>query len=439
MNRNEEFRALCQELEAEAPDLSASVQKAKSRRRRTHLIVRPLAGLAAVFAAFVLLVNLSTPVAYACSRIPVLRELAEAVTFSRSLSDAVAHKYVQGIDQQQSDGDITVTLKYLIVDDRQVNLFYTVTSDRWPELLTSARIFGPEGTQLSSISGTAASKHGFAATADNLRCLTVDLMDEAVPGSLDVELTPYLPMDQADFSCKALSFHLDFDPEFRAAAKVIPVNRTFTMDGQSFTVTELEVYPTHLRVNLAEDEGNTAWLTDLDFYIETDWGMKFEPVSSGITASGAESTRSMLTHRADSTYFYEADRMKLVVTGAEFLDKNRERIHLNLTTGQSDPLPEGITFDSALRRGSSWSVRFRVTADEAYALFQPFRFTFYDAEGNAYRTDSSSTRLGDSGEGEAPWFLLELPLPGFPFEDVWLCPVYSRSFRPDGAVVIPVC
>ncbi len=41
-----------------------------------------------MFFLFVLLVNFSAPIAYACSQVPILRELAEAVTFSPSVGIA---------------------------------------------------------------------------------------------------------------------------------------------------------------------------------------------------------------------------------------------------------------------------------------------------------------------------------------------------------------
>lgn len=34
-----------------------------------------------------------------------------------------------------------------------------------------------------------------------------------------------------------------------------------------------------------------------------------------------------------------------MITGAEWLEKKMERIHLNLKTGESDPLPDGIPLD----------------------------------------------------------------------------------------------
>ena len=68
MNRNEEYYALLGELSAaEAP--SASLKKAVRRNRTNKFIVRPLAAVAAVLAAFTVIVNTSTTTAFAMSRI----------------------------------------------------------------------------------------------------------------------------------------------------------------------------------------------------------------------------------------------------------------------------------------------------------------------------------------------------------------------------------
>ena len=84
MNRNSEYEAMLQELNQPVPALETTLDRAykKKRKHTTRMIFRPVAGMAACFAFFVLLVNFCTPVAYACSLVPGLRELAAAVTFS---------------------------------------------------------------------------------------------------------------------------------------------------------------------------------------------------------------------------------------------------------------------------------------------------------------------------------------------------------------------
>ena len=95
MNRNEEYLSLTKELEEKTPDLRDSIQRARKRRSKVTLLYRPLTGLAACFVLFVMLVNFSLPVAQAVYEVPILGDLAKAVTFSRSLSDAAKNEYVQ--------------------------------------------------------------------------------------------------------------------------------------------------------------------------------------------------------------------------------------------------------------------------------------------------------------------------------------------------------
>ncbi|MFR0769457.1 MAG: hypothetical protein ACLSHO_07585 [Dysosmobacter sp.] len=86
MNRMDEYTALLAELEQTPKELDHTVNKALNRKnalqKKRRFFGTSLGGLAACFAAFVLLVNLSTPFARACGRIPLLADLAKAVSWS---------------------------------------------------------------------------------------------------------------------------------------------------------------------------------------------------------------------------------------------------------------------------------------------------------------------------------------------------------------------
>mgnify|MGYP000242461346 CR=1 FL=1 len=81
MNRMDEYTALLAELEQTPEELDNTVNKALNRKnalqKKRRFLGTSLGGLAACFATFVLLVNLSTPFARACGRIPLLADLAE--------------------------------------------------------------------------------------------------------------------------------------------------------------------------------------------------------------------------------------------------------------------------------------------------------------------------------------------------------------------------
>ena len=458
MNRNNEFEAMIEELNLPAPGLETTLDRAykKKRKRTTQMIVRPLAGLAACFAIFVLLVNFCAPVAYACSQIPVLKELAEAVTFSRSLTDAVENEYVQPMELSQTDNGITAEVAYLIVDQKQVNVFYRLDSKKYESLEANPEILNSDGVRPASCSYHTT---GFGAENGELRCLSIDFVDNDVPGSLRVKLDVYSnvihpenvapnpvvdeiysdnPYKEPDYLAH-FDFLLEFDPKFTAAGKVFPVNQTVILDGQAITITDIEVYPTHMRVDIADSADNTAWLKRLDFYIETDLGIKFDPVSNGITATGSADSPSMVSYRADSSYFYESNHLQLVITGAQWLRKDMETTYLNLVTGEHGVLPEGSEFDSARKHGDGWILKFQTAWEEGMPMYHLFGHKFYDADGNESEIKQWSSMYGDPNEeGNITHFYDEFPLLNYPYDEVWLSPQYSHNWVAEDQIVIPV-
>ncbi len=454
MNRIHEYDAMIEELSQPVPKLETTLNRAykKKRKRTTKIIVRPLAGLAACFAIFVLLVNFCTPVAYACSQIPGLRELVAAVTFSKSLTDAVENEYVQPMDLSQTANGITAEVAYLIVDQKQVNVFYRLDSEKYESLDADPEVLNSDGVRPASCNY---SSTGFGAENGELRCLSIDFVDGNVPGSLWIKLDVYTngirhenvapeniysdnPYEEPDYLVH-FDFLLEFDPKFTATGKVFPVNQTVILEGQAITITDIEVYPTHMRVDIAESADNTAWLTALDFYIETDWGMKFEPVSNGIIATGSGDSPSMVSYRADSSYFYEAEHLKLVITGAQWLRKDMETTYVNLITGEHGELPEGVEFDSARKVGNEWIVKFRATFKDGTAMYQLFGNKFYDADGNEYEINQWSGTYGDKDEdGNITYFYDEFPLKMFSGEEVWLSPHYSHYWTAEERIVVTI-
>ena len=458
MNRNKEFEAMIQELNQPVSALEGTLDRAykKKRKRTTQIIVRPVAGLAACFAIFVLLVNFCAPVAYACSLVPGLRELAEAVTFSKSLTDAVENEYVQPMDLSQTKNDITAEIAYLIVDQKQVNVFYRLTSDLHEELVADPDVYLEDGNSPASCGYHT---NGYGVANGDLCCLSIDFVEDNVPSSLIIQLDVYsnkidlenmAPETAADeiFSENTpkerdyladFEFLLEFDPKFTAAGKIFPVNQTVMLEGQAITVADIEVYPTHMRVDITESADNTAWLEGLEFYIETDWGMKFDAASSGIISTGSGDSPSMVSYRADSTYFYEAEHLKLVITGAQWLRKDMGTTYLNLVTGEHGELPEGAEFDSARKENGHWIVKFRADLEEDGPMYQLFGHKFYDADGNEYEIHHWSSMYGEEDEeGNFTYFYDEFPLLNYPYDEVWLSPQYSHNWIADDLVVITI-
>lgn len=454
MNRMDEYKEWMAELEQPVSDLAGTYVRAQKRRHRKNLILRPVISVAAVFALFVLAVNCSAKVAYACSRVPILKELAEAVTFSRSLTDAVENEYVQSIDLVQESNGVTVAVEYLIVDQKQVNVFFRLTSENETEYMLDPEVL----TKDSTYAGCSYGLNNFDVPNGELQSITIDFYEEDVPDSLILKLglnergTGFLMIPEetagnerfeehipdTDYEAE-FEFLLEFDPQFTAVGKVYLINKTVMLDGNEIIIREMEVYPTHLRVNIEESLDNKDWLQGLEFYIKTDWGMKFEAVSNGTVSTSSQETPELTSYRADSTYFYEADHLEIVITGADWLEKSKEDVYVNLVTGETKGLPEHVKYAGAKRYDDGWEVTFDVRFQEENHFAQTFDWNYYDAEGNKYNVHSWSHMLKTHQDVDSEEYYEEiLALKEYPYSEVWLKLYYTHSWEAEEPVAILV-
>ena len=454
MNRNQEYEALLRELEPTPPALDGTAERAARRlrrKRRLRVFGIPAGSLAACFAAFVLLVNLFPPFARACGNVPVLRALAQAVAWSPSLSAAVEHDYVQPMGQSQTVNGITATIEYVIVDQKQVNIFLTLEGEGYETLTAELPEFTPQqkcavlGADSLQAPGTLLHvtldyqdndvPEGFTmafqvtgeSTAEVPAAPTEPPAEQSLEDAMLEEVPAYEPDVLADFT-----FDLSFDPTYTARGEIVPVNSTFQLDGQTLTVTEVEVYPTHVRVNVEGDPDNTAWLEDLDFYLENEDGERFDSISNGVSATGDPDTPAMKSFRLESPYFADSTHLILHITGATWLDKNRERVRADLKNGTMEWLPEGVTVQAMQHRENGWVLTFDVTAP-ADIHKQVFSSRYYDEAGTKYDMDNFGWSVLDDGHGEA-----YLPLRDYDQDTVLLELNWSHTTQAEVPVTIPI-
>lgn len=431
MNRNEEFFELLTDLERNAPDLSASVRKAKDRRSRSVFLYRPLAGVAACLALFVLLVNVSAPVAKACANVPILKQLAEAATFSRSLSDAVENNYVQPSDMIQEKDGITAKIEYFIVDEKQVNIFYRLESEEYKAMYVQAGPLDKDGVQEACLVRTPIND----VPNEELRLITIDYYDNTVPDSVQLEILAYQLQDDYQENAQPLAefiFQLEFDAENMAKAIVYPVNKTVVLDGQRITVTDIAVYPTHLRVNTVGAADNTAWLQGLDFFIETEKG-RFETGAGGILSTGKK--EGHMSFRADSTYFYEAKEIRLIITGARWLSKDMEKVKIDLKTGQADNLPEGVSLIPMGAENAMSPVMLHVCWDWDESQHIMLSMLYEDAQG---KLCDVSVGFKNCWEHEGNCWHEWLDLKDYPYDNIRIRLTYTHGWKAAEPIVVTV-
>ncbi len=367
MSRTTEYWELKQQL-AQVPEaLDGTAERARQRARRHRIEKRfgiSIGSLAGICAAFVIAVNVLPTFALACGKVPILRELAAAVAFSPSLSAAVEHDYVQYVGQSQTVGDVTVSVEYVIADERRMVVFYRTEGDGAEDWL-SWDLLNPDGTPLDGYAIT-------SVTSGDLKRLEVYFTDRTIPQELLLELSVESAPDAAG------RFHLRLDPDKTASVVTVPVDTWVEVDGQRLLVDRLELSPTTTTVYLGHDPDNTAWLQSLDFHF-TDGEEVYESGDGMLTASGEQDNPGFYTYYFQSFYFLEdPSDLTLWIDGAVWLDKSEPTVTVNLTDGTwTGDTPEGIRNVTVSRSGGE----ILLTVETADVNRSPFDHTYRDAGG----------------------------------------------------------
>lgn len=404
MDRMDEYRELLAQLEQEPEVLTGVVDRARDRVRRTRRRRRTAewtGGFLSLAACFVLAVNLCTPVALACGRVPILRELAQAVIVSPSLSAAVANEHVQLVGQEQTVNGYTIRLEYVIADKKQLNAFLTVDGPAPEEdgrFLVSIQAVEPEGVEYSS--------SGAMLEPGELDYAMLNFHEADTPQ----QLTLRVQVDSCLVGRERLAecdFSLELDPYQLKLGRTVEVNEDFTLNGNRLTLSTVELYPTHMRLHVEKAEDDPDYLVSLMLTIDGDGHSVKRVDSKGLTSTGSArySTYTMYTA---SPWYYDCDTLKLTISGAVWLDKDRLETTIDLTQGTAQGLPDGVTYlgiadQSSDPWGSGRELCFQ-GVDTPFA--GAFSSDFVGEDGQTYRSPGSSWSTTGSSEPDVGRFSL---------------------------------
>lgn len=342
-------------------------------------------------------------------------------------------------------------IDYVIVDQKQLNIFYTIRAEDDGDYWIEPSLRNPDGSAMegySSISNLSQEAN------QSVRQISIDYAEGQVPDQFRLRCdihrnpaetdqpaetdewspfeTPQLPPAVARFE-----FDISIDTRLTAEPEIIPLNQAIDLDGQTITIKQVEIYPTHVRLELIDDEANTAWLRAIDFYLSDQSGRHYGEINQGITASGTAEAGSffMPSHRIESPYFSDAKQLTLFIRRVTWLDKADVKARVDLINQTGENLPQGVKVHQAIRSNQGWEVSFSAPMREDNQSYQLFLSTYHDAIGQPYEYNSAATTwYGEDLEDNA--FLTTLWLRDYFADIVYLTPHFSRVVEFDQPVVV---
>ena len=218
---------------------------------------------------------------------------------------------------------------------------------------------------------------------------------------------------------------MPLDAALLAQGETLEVGRWINLDGNELYIQSLEIYPTHARLLLEEEPANQESLRGLDFYITDGRGNRYTAGSSSGTISQGGA------YWCETPYFSPDQNLTLHITGAEWLEKGKEYITVDLETGRAlTPLPGGVRI-SARRNGDDVKVAFYAPmppeADDDHLMFRQIGSMDYRAPdgstgGITEMSHYHSDILWDGTSDEIPlpdgWFIEEYTIGNYLWDTI---------------------
>lgn len=339
MKRNNEYYTLLQDLERTPLELEETVQRAKARVKRSRLrwLALPTA-VAAVFAAFVVMVNTSVSFAYALADVPVLGDLAALVESSRYMADirsAVKNHHAQVIGQRQTADGLTVTVEYAIVDPWQINLF--VRTENVDESLsyTELELLSPESDDIFSFRED---ENGW------LRRYVLGFPDGNIPQDLSLQFIAW-PTEQVDGDGGekpiAFDFNVVIEEKSISPVQTVKIGQLFTAGEQQIWLDRLEI--THAQTWLVMDgvEENSAWLSAIQAWLQDENGNYVAPTFTRSTDQSGEYIISL----GKNVWNSDSDLLQLSIERTWWEPKNTTEVIIDTTNKTATGLPDWLVLE----------------------------------------------------------------------------------------------
>ncbi len=485
MNRNDEFTELMKELDQSVPEVSESIQRGSRRKARKQFLYQPLMGLAAVFMLFVLSVNISAPVAKAFSNVPFLKDLTKSVIFSKSLRDAIENDYVQNVGMKQTKNGVTVEIVSMVVDQENLTVFYRFESDKYKHLIANSKVLDERGED--EFGYTENEMSSYDCPNEEIRSVSAHLLLlnmtdntglESMPEKVTFRMTVwdrqilgnnnYLSdeiLQKGSEHIITFDFLLDLSLENMPQPVIYEVNQTIEIEESKVTVKEIHVYPTFMWVTVEDSVDNVASLGDLHFYVENEDRERFYNFGGASwTIPTDTNTPVLIRFEAESPYFTDSESLKLVVSGAEWMEPEKECTSVNLKTGEVKNLPEYATIKEITELNGKTYLKFSqqcvAMEDERTGeridrrlSSDPFTREYYDGEGKLH----GRIYVGQDTKEELDWnvkwygsmeydengnltgiYNCTLELEDYPYEEIRLVNFYSDAWRAEEEVSLVI-
>lgn len=276
------------------------------RNKHKRIYLNILKTCFCVFACIFVLTNTSSDYVKATKDIPILNKINELFSLNKNMLVAIENDYIQELDIIEELGNIKVDVDYMVVDEKNIYLFYQVFENN--NRLDSGYSASIELNKDGYSSSTSYDKTD---EYDILQYNIHYIEDDFVLDDFDFVI---------EYKTNKVIIPITIDKEKIAKAKVYDVNQTFIVEGQEFIITKVEVYPLAMEIYTDQAENNTYFVDNANFELTVNGKVRDKDLGTQGYGLSRDSGNNVKTYIMPSTYFL-GDNISLTLKSVELIKK----------------------------------------------------------------------------------------------------------------------
>lgn len=387
MRKNKEQFAKAISSSKEYPDaLYQSTERLEKRlkkeRRQKRILFTTMPSFTAAM-LFVILVNNNIAFARSLKDVPILNKLTEYVMYNTSLKSAVENDHIQYVNLKDTDEDLTLSLPYVISDERNLILFFDVPSDflknDHEDVMISREKITDRDTGKVIDKGylSYSSSLGYleeSKETSHLSQLNIDFAEVAMPRNLTVEVTLTKSSHEDSIRKTLAEYHFSYDLSLEPPKdpKIYELNQTVWIEDQEILLEKLTQYPTMSLFTYSIKNSNTMDITmSMDFYND---GVLTPLNTTGYLTQYEDSPdgKTTITMRIQDNYFKVPEERLLKIHSYTMVPKDRKPLKVNLEEKTLEDNPYGILLKDITTEDNVTTITFHTT-ENYHSL--PFKST----------------------------------------------------------------
>lgn len=363
----------------------------EAKKKRTIWTIAAAAILILVFATSI---RVSPAFASAIAAIPGMEKFVELIEQDKGLGGIIENDYFQTIGASQQQGNHTLTIEGVILDESGMNVYYTIESSESLEdiQVNNARL--KNAKEIPPYSMSLGGPHDGKSPNRYTDHIEFYFKDQMVFEDLafGFELS-------ATVSGEEVFFNLPFTvPENSKPSLVFDLDEVTEIEGQKIMVEEVIIHPLRTEIKISLDLSNSMKVLQFeDMRLENADGNVWGSMMNGFTSTGSRSEGSV-SYLLQSNYFEEPEELYLRFNTVQALPVEEAYLVVDTEKGKLLSGPKDTRF--SMEKADNKEAIFVLSGIQGEEHHYGLTTGIEDADGKKFYPSSEST---STPENEIQW------------------------------------